>query len=82
MMGSWPEIAYHVAISWAAVVAMCGASIGYLLGPLAWPVRIWLYLAAATLFYPSVYADVAGIVMLGLFVAWQLLTSRRAVEQA
>jgi TRAP transporter 4TM/12TM fusion protein len=77
MQGSWPEIAYNVAITWAAVAAICGASIGYLLGPVSWPIRIWLYVAAAALFYPSVYADVAGVAMLGLFVLWQLAVGRR-----
>lgn len=78
MQGSWPEIAYHVAISWIAVVAISGGSIGYLMGPLSWPLRIWLYAAGAALFYPSVYADAAGVALFGLFVAWQLLAGRRA----
>lgn len=78
MQGTWPEIAYHVAITWAAVVALCGGSIGYLLGPLSWPVRIWLYASAAALFYPSIYADGAGVVMLGLFAFWQLAVVGRA----
>ena len=77
MQGTWPEIIYNVAITWFAVAAICGGSIGYLLGPVSWPLRIWLYVAGASLFYPSIYADVTGVAMLALFVAWQLVRARQ-----
>ena len=64
-------IAYHVAISWAAIVAISGGSIGYLLGPLGWPARVYLYVAAAALFYPSTLADIVGVVLVLAFLGWQ-----------
>jgi TRAP-type uncharacterized transport system fused permease subunit len=64
-------VAYHAAISWAAIVAISGGSIGYLLGPLGWQARIYLYVAAATLFYPSTYSDFAGVVLVLAFLGWR-----------
>ncbi|MGE0700305.1 MAG: TRAP transporter permease [Hyphomicrobiaceae bacterium] len=78
MQGTWPEIAYHVTVSWLAVVAICGGSIGYLLGPVSWPMRIYLYAAGAALFYPSPIADGIGIGMIALFVAGQYMLGARA----
>lgn len=75
--GTAPAIAYHVAISWAAIVAISGASTGYLLGPMGWPGRIYLYVAAAALFYPSTFADLIGVVLVGAFLeVWTLLRIR------
>jgi TRAP transporter 4TM/12TM fusion protein len=71
MNGSALTVAYHVAISWAAIVAISGGSIGYLLGPLRWPARLYLYVAAAALFYPSTYSDIAGVVLVLAFLAWR-----------
>ena len=71
MQGSALAVAYHVAISWAAIVAISGGSIGYLLGPLGWPARIYLYVAAAALFYPSFYSDLAGAVLVLAFLGWR-----------
>ncbi len=69
--GSAAAIAYHVAISWAAIVALCGGSIGYLLGPLGWPARLYLYVAAAALFYPTTLADLVGVVLVLGFLIWR-----------
>ena len=84
LQGTAAAIAYHVAISWAAIVAICGGSIGYLLGPLGWPGRIYLYVAAAALFYPSTYADLVGIVLVLAFLAWRwrFTPSARASQPA
>ena len=71
LQGPASAIAYHVAISWAAIVAICGGSIGYLLGPLGWPARVYLYVAAAALFYPSTLADIVGVVLVLAFLGWQ-----------
>jgi TRAP transporter 4TM/12TM fusion protein len=71
MNGSALTVAYHVAISWAAIVAISGGSIGYLLGPLGWPGRIYLYVAAAALFYPSTYSDFAGVILVLAFLGWR-----------
>src|SRR6185503_20101569 len=64
-------IAYHVAISWAAIVAISGGSIGYLLGPLGWSGRIYLYVAAAALFYPTMLADLIGVGLVLAFLGWR-----------
>ncbi len=66
--GSLPWIVYHAAVAWAMVVAISGGSIGFLLGPLNWGMRIYLYLGAAALFYPSFYADAIGVGMILLFL--------------
>jgi TRAP transporter 4TM/12TM fusion protein len=71
LQGSALEVAYHVAITWAAIVAISGGSIGYLLGPLGWLGRIYLYIAAATLFYPSTLSDVVGVVLVLAFLGWR-----------
>jgi TRAP-type uncharacterized transport system fused permease subunit len=71
LQGPALTVAYHVAISWAAIVAISGGSIGYLLGPLGWGGRIYLYVAAATLFYPSTYSDFAGVALVLAYLGWR-----------
>jgi TRAP-type uncharacterized transport system fused permease subunit len=69
--GSLPVIGYQIAVCWVAVVAMSGAAIGYLLRPLGWLARGYLLAAAAALFFPTLYADLAGIALIAAFLAWQ-----------
>jgi TRAP transporter 4TM/12TM fusion protein len=76
--GSWMWIVYHVIVTWLAVVAMCGGLIGYLLRPLGWVGRAYLLSAAAILFYPSFYADVAGVGMILAFLGWRWLAKPAA----
>jgi TRAP-type uncharacterized transport system fused permease subunit len=76
--GTWLWIIYHVAVTWTAIVAMCGGLIGYLLGPLGWIGRAYLLAAAAILFYPTFYADAAGVGMIMAFLAQRFL-ARRAI---
>jgi len=78
--GSLPWIAYNVAVAWVMIVSISGASIGFLLGPLNWGLRVYLYVAAAALFYPSGYADALGIGMVAAFLA--LRWTRRPVRVA
>ena len=73
LYGSPLLIAYNIAIAWAMVVAISGASIGHLLGRLNWGWRLYLYVAAAALFYPTFYADGVGVTMIGLFLGWRFL---------
>ncbi len=68
LKGSIPAIAYTIAVAWVMVVAISGASIGFLMGPVSWPLRLFLYAGAGALFYPSPYADVVGIAMVGGFL--------------
>jgi TRAP-type uncharacterized transport system fused permease subunit len=74
--GAAPATAYHVAISWAAIVAISGGSIGYLLGPMGWSGRIYLYVAAAALFYPSTLADLIGVALVLAFLGWRWKSGR------
>lgn len=78
LMGSWPAILYHCAVTWAAIAGLCGASIGYLIGNLNWPERLFLYAASLALFYPSTAADIAGIVMLAAFIGWRWMVVRQS----
>ena len=71
LQGTPSAIVYHVAISWAAIVAISGGSIGYLLGPLGWSGRIYLYVAAAALFYPTMLADLIGVGLVLAFLGWR-----------
>lgn len=66
--GSPFMVAYTIAIAWVMVVAISGASIGYLMGPVSWPMRLFLYVGAAALFYPSLWADALGVAMVGGFL--------------
>ncbi|MGE0222972.1 MAG: TRAP transporter permease [Acetobacteraceae bacterium] len=79
MNGSPFWIAYHVAVAWVMVVAISGASIGFLLGPLSWPWRIYLYVGAGALFYPSFYADAVGVGMICVFLAARWMAGRQRV---
>ena len=71
--GSLPWIAYHVAIAWAMIVAISGASIGFLIGRLNWGLRLYLYAAAAALFYPTYYADALGVGMIVVFLLFRMV---------
>jgi len=76
--GAWLAIIYNCAVTWVAIVGLCGASIGFLLGHLSWPERIYLYCTSAALFYPTPTADAIGIVMMVLFVIWRWRAPRPA----
>jgi len=80
--GSLPAILYHVGICWAAIVAISGASIGYLIRPLGWAARAWLAVAAAALFFPSLAADLAGLALILPFLFWQWQRGRAALVAA
>ncbi|MGE5512689.1 MAG: TRAP transporter permease [Bacteroidota bacterium] len=75
-------IVYHVAITWAAIVAMSGGAIGYLLGPLGWPGRLYLFAAAGILFYPTFWADGIGVVMILGFLGWRWLVPAHSQSAA
>jgi TRAP transporter 4TM/12TM fusion protein len=81
LYGSAPEILYNLVVALVAVAGISGASIGYLLGPLGWPGRLYLYAASALLFYPSVFADAAGIVLVLAFVGWRAVINRTIGKQ-
>lgn len=71
------DAAYALVVTLLAVVAACGAMIGYLAGPLNWPGRAWL-LACATLFFtPGPLYDGSALLMLVSIIAIQAMRRRR-----
>ena len=79
MEGSAFDIIHNTAMTALAVIAITGASAGYLLGLLAWPMRIALYAGGAMLFYPAVWSDAAGIAVVVVVAAlsrWRTTSSR------
>ncbi len=77
MAGSVAAIVYNFAVALMAIAAISGASIGYFFGPLAWYMRVYLYVASFTLFYPSWTSDVLGVCLVGGLVAVRLVKSQR-----
>ncbi|MSP67325.1 MAG: TRAP transporter permease [Alphaproteobacteria bacterium] len=62
----------HVFVSAAmGVVFMACATEGWLNGPLRWPLRVALFVAALLLIVPEGYTDVAGLVIGALVWLWQ-----------
>lgn len=81
LYGSVPEILYNLAVALVAIAGISGASIGYLLGPLSWLGRIYLYTASAILFYPNALADMVGIALVLAFAAWRGFANRSIAKQ-
>lgn len=81
LKGSVFAIAYTLAIAATAIVAISGASIGFLLGRLSWPERLYLYATAGVLMYPSAWCDAAGIIMLAAFALRRSVVNKRSAGQ-
>ena len=76
------DATYAIVVTVLAIVAACGAMIGYLAGPLSWPGRAWL-LACATLFFiPGPVYDASALLMLVSAITVQKLRRRRNRSQA
>ncbi len=69
--GSALEIAYHLVVSGAAILAMTGGMMAYYFGRASGTLRLLLLAIAAVLFYPSIYADLAGLAVMVLLALWQ-----------
>jgi TRAP transporter 4TM/12TM fusion protein len=69
MEGSLFKIVYDTMFTSFAVISITGASMGYLLGALNWPLRIVLYVGGALLFYPAPWSDVAGAAVMAVVAA-------------
>lgn len=69
MEGSLFKIVYDTMFTSLAVIAITGASMGYLLGTLNWLLRIVLYIGGALLFYPAPWSDVAGATVMAIVAA-------------
>ena len=53
-------------------------SIGFLGSPLAWPARLFAFVAAATLVAAQPLTDEIGLAMAAAFFAWVVVTERRS----
>lgn len=82
LKGSVAEIAYHLVITGLAIGAISGASIGYLIGRLSWPIRVYLYATAAVLMYPVSWSDAVGTLMMIGFVALRLASGRNGAPRS
>ncbi|MCW1839791.1 TRAP transporter permease [Prosthecomicrobium hirschii] len=63
-----------------AVIAMALwgiAAFGHLDRPVSWPERIYCFVAAGFLIFPSTATDIIGLVATTGFLAWRLLLARR-----
>ena len=82
MEGSWLQIAYDTGVTSIAIIAITAASTGYFFGPLNWPLRIFVYGAAALLFYPAAWSDIAGLAMIAALAAVSHFREPRRAEGA
>lgn len=87
MEGSVFDIVYDTLITGFAVIAITGASAGYLAGRIGWGGRIALYAGGGMLFYPALWTDAAGVALLigCATLSWraeQTATRSPAAEQA
>jgi TRAP-type uncharacterized transport system fused permease subunit len=82
LQGPVTTIAYDAMITAVAIVAMCGAMIGYLAGVVPWFARIGLFAAGVLFFVPGVQYDIGGAVLLGAILLMQVVRARRAVVVA
>ncbi|MWD26035.1 TRAP transporter fused permease subunit [Aquicoccus sp. SCR17] len=64
MEGGVVNILYDTIITGCAVIAITGASAGFLAGRIGWGVRLALYVGGGMLFYPALWLDAAGVALL------------------
>ena len=76
--GGLPTIAWDLAITVLAMLAMCAAMIGYLNGLLGLLPRIVLFAAGILFFVPGYAFDAGGMLMLAAVLVRQALRARRA----
>jgi TRAP-type uncharacterized transport system fused permease subunit len=82
MEGSWLQIAYDTGVTSIAIIAITAASTGYFFGPLNWPLRIFVYGAAALLFYPAAWSDIVGLAMIAALAAVSHFREPRPADAA
>jgi len=82
MIGEWPTILSSVLSASIGVICLSGSLFGWLVGfALAWH-RVLLFASAMFLIKPGLYTDAAGLGLLAVVVAAQLLARRRLSEAA
>lgn len=75
--GSLGPILQSVTTATLGVVALATATEGWLIGPMALPVRAVAGAAALLLMVPEALTDLGGLVLLVLVAAWQWVQARR-----
>mgnify|MGYP000342007429 CR=1 FL=1 len=73
MEGSGFEIMYNLLIAGLAISGLSISFIGYLMGRLDWWSRILICCASLVLFYPAIWADLAGLCLMAGIAAWRVL---------
>jgi TRAP transporter 4TM/12TM fusion protein len=77
LQGDAGTIAYDLAVTALAMLAMCGAMIGFLGGTLNVALRLVLFAAGILFFIPGYLFDAGGAVLLAAVIGWQMLITRR-----
>ncbi len=77
-IGSWQATALATTTAAIGVIALASSLYGYLLAPLAIWHRLVMGAGALLLIKPGFYTDLVGLGLLGMVVALQLATARRA----
>jgi TRAP-type uncharacterized transport system fused permease subunit len=71
------ETLWVIATSFAGVFAFAAAASGWLLQKTTWVERTLLGAAGLCLVHPAVWADIAGLALVGLVILLQLAAKRR-----
>ena len=82
LQGDITAILYDIGMAALAIVAMCGALIGYLAGPLIALLRVPLFVAGILFFLPGYQYDTIGMVLLGTVVAYQMLRGKQPAARS
>ena len=80
LQGDWTilSVLFIVFKALVAIVLWGATSIGFLGSPLAWPARLFAFVAAATLVAAQPLTDEIGLAMAAAFFAWVVVTERRS----
>jgi TRAP-type uncharacterized transport system fused permease subunit len=77
LQGDAGTIAYDLAVTALAMLAMCGAMIGFLGATLNAALRLVLFVAGILFFIPGYTSDAGGAVLLAAVLGWQMFITRR-----
>jgi TRAP transporter 4TM/12TM fusion protein len=76
--GSAAAVAYDLAVTLVAVFCLASGMNGYYFGRAPMILRAFLILVALSLFFPSTWMDVAGLVLAALAAGRQIMMARRS----
>ena len=77
LIGDPMSIALAAVTGFVGTVALAASTIGWLVGPAGWPLRLLLAGASAALIWPGLPSDLLGLALLGGCFGLQLLRGRR-----